>query len=326
MCSWHSNQGSMAEFGFIFPGQGSQQPGMLSSLATAFPLVQETFAEASEVLGLDLWATARGDNGNELNQTAITQPVLLAAATAIVRLWHQQGGAAPAMLAGHSLGEYSALVYAGSLSFADAVAVVHQRGKLMQAAVAEGTGKMAAVVGLDQQRITRICQTAQSTGTVAAANFNAPGQTVIAGEAAAVEQAITLCQQAGARRVLPLKVSVPSHCDLMRPAAEQLAEVLCTIEILPPRLPVVQNVDAGVSTEPDIIRDNLLRQLYSPVLWVDCVKTIADAGINHLLECGPGKVLAGLVKRIAPDSICYGSEDPESLHQAVERSLESTSG
>lgn len=306
----------MQKFGFVFPGQGSQKLGMLSDLAAAYPIVGETFAEASAVLDLDLWEITQHDNDNNLDQTQITQPVLLTASVAISRVWEQQGGSKPAILAGHSLGEYSALVCAEALRFTDAISVVHQRGKFMQSAVAEGAGKMAAIVGLENYQINEICDEAEDSGIVSAANFNSPGQTVIAGETAAVDRAIELCKEAGAKRALPLNVSVPSHCALMRPAAEQLEAVLATIEVSPPSIPVVQNVNAEINDDPDAIRKNLVKQLYAPVLWVDCVQVIAKSGVTHLVECGPGKVLCGLIKRIDSDIVSFGSEDPASLESA----------
>ncbi len=306
----------MHKFGFVFPGQGSQKLGMLSDLASAYPIIGETFTEASELLGMDLWEITQHDNDNNLDQTSITQPVLLASSVAISRLWEQQGGAKPSILAGHSLGEYSALVCAGALGFADAISIVHQRGKFMQSAVTEGAGKMAAIVGLENYQINEICDEAEELGTVSAANFNSPGQTVIAGETSAVDRAIELCKEAGAKRALPLNVSVPSHCALMRPAAEQLEEVLSSIVVSTPSIPVVQNVNADITEDPEAIKKNLVRQLYAPVLWVDCVRVIAKTGITHLVECGPGKVLCGLIKRIDSEIVSFGSEDPASLESA----------
>ncbi len=307
----------MPKFGFVFPGQGSQKLGMLSDLAGSNRIIEETFAEASSVLGMDLWQICQHDGGNNLDQTSITQPVLLASSIAVYRLWEQCGGAAPAILAGHSLGEYSALVCAGALEFQDAVSVVHQRGRFMQSAVAEGAGKMAAIVGLENYQINEICDEAEAIGVVSAANFNSPGQTVIAGESAAVDRAIELCKEAGAKRALPLKVSVPSHCELMRPAAERLSAVLDEIRVSTPQIPVIQNVNAELSTTAQDIRANLVKQLYAPVLWVDCVQVISEAGISHLVECGPGKVLCGLIRRIDSEIACFGSEDQAALDSAL---------
>lgn len=307
----------MHKFGFVFPGQGSQKLGMLSDLAGANPIIEETFAEASQVLGEDLWEICQHDGANNLDRTDITQPALLASSIAIFRLWQQKGGAQPTILAGHSLGEYSALVCAEAMQFGDAISIVNQRGKFMQAAVTEGTGMMAAIVGLENYQINEICDEAEEVGAVSAANFNSPGQTVIAGEKAAVEKAIELCKEAGAKRALPLKVSVPSHCALMRPAAEELQSVLEGIEVAAPTIPVVQNVNAEIATDPEAIRANLVKQLYAPVLWVDCVQVIAKAGVTHLIECGPGKVLCGLIKRIDSELVCFGSEDVASLDSAL---------
>lgn len=307
----------MHKFGFVFPGQGSQKLGMLSDLAGSSKIIESTFAEASEAVGHDLWEICQHDSSNNLDQTQITQPVLLSASVAIMRLWQQRGGAAPSILAGHSLGEYSALVCAGAISFADAAKIVHQRGKFMQAAVPENSGKMAAIVGLENYQIHEICDEAEEQGSVSAANFNSPGQTVIAGEATAVDRAIELCKEAGAKRALPLKVSVPSHCALMRPAASELESVLSEIEIRKPAIPVVQNVNADITEDPEAIKQNLISQLYAPVLWVDCVQVIAKAGVSHLVELGPGKVLCGLIKRIDAELVCLGSDDPAALESAL---------
>ena len=307
----------MQKFGFVFPGQGSQKLGMLSQLASDNPLVEETFAEASEALQTDLWEICQHDGDNSLDRTDITQPVLLAASIAITRIWQQSGGVQPSIVAGHSLGEYSALVCAGAISFADAIRIVNQRGKFMQSAVPAGTGKMAAIVGLENYQIHEICDEADQDGIVSAANFNSPGQTVIAGEATAVDKAIVLCKEAGAKRALPLNVSVPSHCALMRPAADQLEAALDQIEISQPAIAVVQNFSAEITSNPETIKQNLVKQLYAPVQWVDCVQVIAKAGVTHLVECGPGKVLCGLIRRIDSDLVCCGSEDSTSLDSAI---------
>lgn len=306
----------MEKFGFVFPGQGSQKLGMLSDLASAEAVIGQTFAEASEVLGLDLWQICQHDNDNTLDRTDITQPVLLTASVAIWRLWEQQGGPKPAILAGHSLGEYSALVCAGVLEFSDAVSMVNKRGKFMQSAVPAGEGKMAAIVGLENYQIHEICDEAEQGQVVSAANFNSPGQTVIAGETSAVERAIALCKEAGAKRALPLNVSVPSHCDLMRPAAKQLAEELESINFKPPQIAVVQNCTAEICDDPELIKANLIKQLHEPVRWVDCVNVMHKAGVSKIVECGPGKVLCGLIRRIQSDISCLGSDDPASLDNA----------
>ena len=308
----------MQKFGFVFPGQGSQKLGMLASLAERSPIIKTTFAEASEVLQHDLWEIAQLDSQNSLDQTHITQPVLLSASVAIWRLWNSLSEQRPAILAGHSLGEYSALVCANSLAFADAIKIVHLRGKFMQSAVPAGQGKMAAIVGLENLQIDEICDEAEEVGIVSAANFNSPGQTVIAGEAAAVDRAIVLCKEAGAKRALPLNVSVPSHCELMRPAAQQLEKELNNVAMCTPEIPVVQNVNADVSEEPEQIKKNLVKQLYAPVLWVECVQLIHKQGVHKLVECGPGKVLSGLIRRIESEIQCFGSDDTGSLDSAIE--------
>lgn len=307
----------MQKFGMVFPGQGSQKLGMLGDLSREYPLIEQTFAEASAVLQQDLWEVAQHDSHNNLDQTEITQPVLLAASIAIWRLWSQLQGPQPLILAGHSLGEYSALVCADVLDFADAVKLVHQRGLFMQAAVAPGSGKMAAIVGLENYQIHEICDEAEEKQVVSAANFNSPGQTVIAGDAEAVERAMVLCKQAGAKRALPLKVSVPSHCALMRPAATELERELANIEFRPPSIPVVQNVNAEIGEDAEKIKQNLIKQLYAPVLWVDSVRLMHKTGISKLVECGPGKVLCGLIKRIEPELACFGSDEPQGLQSSI---------
>ena len=303
----------MNNIGFVFPGQGSQKLGMLADLAASFSVVTDTFAEASAVLDRDLWEVSQIDQEEQLNQTDITQPVLLAASVAIWRIWQEQQGPQPSILAGHSLGEYSALVCSGVLAFDDAIQLVHQRGRYMQAAVSAGTGKMAAIVGLDDSKIAGLCEQAAQGQVVSPANFNSPGQTVIAGDVDAVERAMVLCKEAGAKRALPLNVSVPSHCALMKPAAEQLQAELERVQFNDPQIPVVQNVNAQICEDPKLIKENLIKQLYAPVLWVDSVRCIRAGGVEKLLECGPGKVLSGLIRRIEPDISCFASEDPEVL-------------
>lgn len=308
----------MQTFGFVFPGQGSQKLGMLSELAEKYPSITKTFAEASQSAGVDLWDICQRDAGNSLDQTHITQPVLLAASVAIWRLWNEQGIPAPAILAGHSLGEYSALVCAGVLQFEDAIRLVKHRGQYMQQAVPEGEGAMAAIVGLEDYKIHEICTEITRNGVVSPANFNSPGQTVIAGDAESVQRAMEACKAAGAKRALALKVSVPSHCALMQPAAELLKKELDTVEFAPASIPVVQNVNAQIAVDAQEIKQNLVQQLYSPVLWVDSVNLIYKGGINKLVECGPGKVLCGLVKRIEADITCFGTDDSQSFLQAKE--------
>lgn len=307
----------MQKFGFIFPGQGSQKLGMLSELARDHAIIEQTFAEASEVLQMNLWEIAQHDTANNLDQTQITQPVLLASSIAIWRLWNQQQGPKPSILAGHSLGEYSALVCAEVISFTDAVSLVHKRGLFMQSAVPPGTGKMAAIVGLDNYKINEVCQQASAGQVVSAANFNSAGQTVIAGDTEAVERAMELCKAAGAKRTLPLNVSVPSHCALMQGAAELLEKELDGIEFNVATIPVVQNVTAEINTAPVQIKKNLIKQLYAPVLWVDSVQLISKAGVTKLIECGPGKVLCGLIRRIDSELACFGSDTTQSLNSAI---------
>jgi len=285
---------------FVFPGQGSQAVGMLANVAEQFPQIKATFDEASEVLGTDLWQLVQEGPAEVLNRTDMTQPALLTASVALWRVWSAQCGATPpAFMSGHSLGEYSALVCAGALDFKDAVKLVNKRGLFMQAAVPAGEGAMAAIIGLDDAAIEAACAQAEQGEVVSAVNYNSPGQVVIAGQTAAVNRAIDLCKEAGAKRALPLPVSVPSHCALMKPAAEQLAAELETITINAPAIPVVQNVTAEVTVDPEIIKANLVQQLYRPVLWVDCVNYMTGNGIERVLECGPGKVLSGLNKRIS---------------------------
>jgi len=307
----------MQKFGFVFPGQGSQKLGMLATLAERSPVIKATFAEASEVLGQDLWEITQLDGQNTLDQTDITQPALLAASVAIWRLWGSLSQLRPSILIGHSLGEYSALVCAGAINFQEATNIVHLRGQFMQSAVPAGEGKMAAIVGLKTLKLHQICSEAQQVGIVSAANFNSPGQTVIAGESAAVERAIELCKEAGAKRALPLNVSVPSHCALMRPAAERLERELNTIRIQTPKIAVVQNVNAEISEQPQQIKQNLVKQLYEPVLWVESVQLMYKNGVHKVVECGPGKVLSGLIRRIESEIQCFGSDDVTNFDSAI---------
>ncbi|WP_116424861.1 ACP S-malonyltransferase [Pseudomonas citronellolis] len=288
-----------ASLAFVFPGQGSQSLGMLAELGAQHALVRDTFAEASSALGYDLWALVQEGPEERLNQTDKTQPAILTASIALWRLWQAEGGAAPAYVAGHSLGEYSALVAAGSLGFADAVKLVERRGQLMQEAVPAGTGGMAAILGLEDADVLAACAEATQGDVVSAVNFNAPGQVVIAGAAAAVERAIEACKARGAKRAVALPVSVPSHCALMRPAAERFAESVEAIAWQVPQIALVQNVSAQVPADLDTLKRDLLAQLYSPVRWVETVQLLAAKGVSDLVECGPGKVLAGLNKRCA---------------------------
>ena len=305
--------------GFVFPGQGSQQLTMLSELAQQHPLIEETFAEASTVLGYDLWSLVQDGPEAELNSTDKTQPALLAAGVALWRLWLQQGGEQPGLLAGHSLGEYTALVCSGALSLQDGIALVEKRGQFMQAAVPAGVGAMAAVLGLDDALIEQACADAAQGSVVSAVNYNSPGQVVIAGEADAVARAIVLCKGAGAKRAIELPVSVPSHCALMQPAAVRLATALESIVFQMPQIPVVQNVKACVADSIEEIKLNLIAQLYSPVLWTDTVNAMAGQGVQTLIECGPGKVLSGLNKRIQRGLSVAAINDVAGLNAALGR-------
>ena len=283
---------------FVFPGQGSQSLGMLADLAAVFPSVRETFAEASEGAGLDLWALSQQGPEEQLNQTEFTQPALLAAGVAVWRAWQAQGGAQPSLLAGHSLGEYAALVAAGSISLADGAKLVRERGRLMQLAVPAGTGAMAAVLGAEDALVAEVCVAVAGDGVVVPANFNSPGQIVIGGSADAVDRALAELAARGVRKTVKLAVSVPSHTPLMREAANRLSEVMNVMAWREPALPVVQNVDGEVHEGVQSIRDALVRQLYLPVRWTDCVQALAARGATRIAECGPGKVLSGLAKRI----------------------------
>ncbi|TSA22544.1 MAG: [acyl-carrier-protein] S-malonyltransferase [Betaproteobacteria bacterium] len=283
-------------FAFVFPGQGSQSVGMMAGYGES-AIVQATLKEASEAIGVDLAALMAHGPAEELAKTINTQPVMLAAGVAAWRVWLAAGGKAPAFMAGHSLGEYTALVCADALGFADAVRLVRLRAEAMQAAVPEGVGAMAAILGLDDAAVVALCAEAKQDEVLAAVNFNSPGQVVIAGHKAAVDRGCVLAKEKGAKRALPLPVSVPSHCALMRPAAEKLAAALATIEIRAPRVPVIHNADVAAHSDPAAIRDALARQLYSPVRWVESMQFLAAQGVTLIAECGPGKVLAGLNKR-----------------------------
>jgi len=283
---------------FVFPGQGSQSVGMLGELAAAHPEIQATFEEASQGAGADLWSLSQHGPEEQLNRTEHTQPALLAASVAVWRVWGKLGGARPAQLSGHSLGEYSALVCAGALSLHDAAALVAERGRLMQAAVPPGVGAMAAILGGDDAQTAAVCAEVADGQVVAPANYNSPGQLVIAGDAAAVDRALARLAELGVKKAIKLAVSVPSHCALMRGAAEQLGARMATIEWRLPTIPVVQNAEARSYDRLDDIRGALQRQLYLPVRWTECVQALAAGGANRIIECGPGKVLAGLVKRI----------------------------
>lgn len=308
----------MSKMAAVFPGQGSQSVGMLAALAEAWPQVQETFAEASEVLGEDLWALTQQGPAEALNRTDRTQPAMLAAGVAVWRVWQAAGGAMPMAMAGHSLGEYSALVAAEALEFADAVKLVEARARAMQEAVPEGKGAMAAILGLEDDQVRALCEAEAQGQVLEPVNFNSPGQVVIAGHAEAVARATAAAKGAGAKRALVLPVSVPSHCALMEPAAERLAEVLAEVNIVKPRIPVLHNVDVAAHDDPDGIREALKLQLHSPVRWVETIRVLAAGGAVTIVELGPGKVLTGLNKRIDRQLQALAVEDPDSLAAALE--------
>lgn len=291
---------SNPQLAFLFPGQGSQSLGMLSELAQSSPLVISTYAQASEQLGYDLWKLVQEGPDTLLGQTEYTQPALLAAGVAVFKVWQEQGSECPAFMAGHSLGEYTALVCAGVLDYSDAVSLVALRGRLMQEAIKEGEGSMAAIIGLTEAQIAQICVEAAEEQVLSPANFNAIGQTVLAGETSAITRAIDLAKQMGAKIAKLIPVSVPSHCALMKPAAEKLAEYLANIKMNKPVIPVISNVDVAIHDESDQIRTALIKQLYNPVRWVETIQFLAQQGVQCFVECGPGKVLAGLNKRIIP--------------------------
>ncbi|MCQ4233299.1 ACP S-malonyltransferase [Pseudomonas stutzeri] len=302
-----------ASFAFVFPGQGSQSLGMLAELGVQQSLVIDTFAEASAALGYDIWALIQQGPEEQLNQTDKTQPAILAASVALWRLWLAEGGARPAFVAGHSLGEYSALVAAGSLPFAEAVKLVELRGQLMQQAVPAGLGGMAAILGLEDADVLAACAEAAQGEIVSAVNFNAPGQVVIAGNVAAVERAIEACKARGAKRAMALPVSVPSHCELMRPAAERFADAIAAVAWQAPQIALVQNVSAAVVADLQTLQRDLLAQLYSPVRWVESMVALSERGMTDLVECGPGKVLSGLNKRCVKGINTYNLDTPEAF-------------
>ena len=308
---------TLQNLAFVFPGQGSQKIGMLADLAAQYPVVEQTFAEASAVLGYDLWSLVQSGAQDDINLTERTQPLLLTASVAVWRVWCEKRGAQPAYMAGHSLGEWSALVCAGVLELKDAVKLVQQRGKFMQEAVPAGTGAMAAIIGLDDAAIVAACKKAEQGEVVAAVNFNSPGQVVIAGATAAVERASAMCKEAGAKRALPLPVSAPFHTELMRPAAERLAEQVVATKFSAPIIALVHNVTAQTEANPEKIKQLMIEQIYSPVPWVGCVRALVALGVNTTLECGPGKVLSGLNKRINAELITVSIEKPDELESAL---------
>lgn len=306
------------QLAFVFPGQGSQSVGMLADLNSAFPVVKSTFDEASEVFGRDMWALAQQGPDQDLAQTEITQPIMLIAGVAVWRAWCQASGVRPAVMAGHSLGEYTAYVCADAISLADGVALVKRRGELMRDACPGGKGKMAAILGMEDAALIEVCAQAAQGEVVQAVNFNAPGQTVIAGHSTAVDRAIELAKQAGARKAMPLAVSVPCHSDLMRAASEELAAKLAATQIHQPVIPVVNNIDARIELNPEKIREKLIVQLYSPVLWVDSVTAMAGQGVTTMVECGPGKVLGGMNKRIVRELNVLSTQDKTAFDATLE--------
>jgi len=307
------------KFAYVFPGQGSQSVGMMAELAEEYPVVTDLFSKASDVLGYDLWKVVQQGPAEKLNKTQVTQPAMLTAGVAVYEILKSKFDEAPAMMAGHSLGEYTALVCAGSIAFEDAVKLVAERGRLMQEAVPDGVGAMAAILGLEDAVIKDICKTASDDNfAVQAVNFNSPGQVVIAGNIQAVETAMAIAKDAGARRALKLPVSVPSHSNLMEDAAKKLAEYLKNVKIKKSEVPVLQNVAARAHAKPADIKKGLVKQLHNPVLWVDTVNNLIADGTEATIECGPGKVLLGLNKRINKDIAHYSINDVASLNQVLE--------
>ncbi|EPH8704829.1 ACP S-malonyltransferase [Neisseria gonorrhoeae] len=304
-------------FAFFFPGQGSQSLGMMNGFAE-HAIVKNTFDEASAILGQDLWAMINGSDAEIIGQTVNTQPIMLAAGVAVYRAYLEVGGKTPAAVAGHSLGEYTALVAAEALDFADAVKLVRLRAELMQSAVPQGVGAIAAILGLEDEQVRQICAESAQGEVVEAVNFNSPGQVVIAGNAAAVGRTMAAAKEAGAKRALPLPVSVPSHCSLMKPAADKLAEALKTVEIKQPQIRVIHNADVAAYDDAGKIKDALVRQLYSPVRWTETVNALVSDGIAESAECGPGKVLAGLAKRINKAAACSALTDAGQITAFIE--------
>jgi len=307
----------MTNLAFVFPGQGSQKIGMLAELAEQNPIIEKTFNEASEVLGYDIWQLIQQGAQEDINLTQRTQPILLTCSVAVWRLWNEKQGAVPSQMAGHSLGEWSALVCANVIDFADGLRIVEARGKFMQQAVPVGQGAMAAIIGLDDQAILDACTEANTLGVVDAVNFNAPGQVVIAGSNDAVERAMDICKSAGAKRALPLPVSAPFHTSLMKPAADNLAEMVNSVTFRAPEVPIMHNVHAQNEQDPQVIKELMLEQIYSPVKWVDCVKQLKKSGASTLVECGPGKVLSGLSKRIDRDLTAVATESAADFDAAL---------
>ena len=308
----------MSKLAIVFPGQGSQAVGMLADIAPVYPIVEQTFAEASNVLGYDMWQLVQQGPAEKLTTTTYTQPAILTASIAVWRIINPNNKLKPASLAGHSLGEYSALVASGVLDFTAAVKIVAARGQFMQEAVSVGVGAMAAIVGLNAAMVAQICEEAAQQDVVSPVNLNTPEQIVIAGHVNAVERACALAKAQGAKLAILLPVSVPAHCVLMLPAAERLAEMLNTITFNKPQIPVINNVDVATLTDSAAIKDALVRQLHSPVRWVETIEAMNTDKIDTLIECGPGKVLAGLVKRIAPQISCQTTHDLKSLQGVID--------
>jgi [acyl-carrier-protein] S-malonyltransferase len=306
------------QLAIVFPGQGSQAIGMLAEMGGAYTVVGETFDAASRVLGYDLWRLIQDGPEADLNRTDRTQPAMLVAGVAVWRVWRQCGGPLPAVMAGHSLGEYTALACGDALSFECAVELVAERGRYMQEAVPEGQGAMAAILGLEDERVVAVCEEAAQGEVIAAVNFNSPGQVVVAGHAGAVDRAVALARDTGAKRALLLPVSVPSHCALMQPAAERMRRLLEETAISAPAVPVLHNADVAAYDDPARIRDALVRQLSSPVRWVETIRRMKAQGVSRIVECGPGKVLTGLVKRIDRELIASAVYDTPSLQEALD--------
>jgi [acyl-carrier-protein] S-malonyltransferase len=312
-------RGQQKNLAFVFPGQGSQSVGMLTQLAASYPEVKQTFDKASFVLGRNLWDLVVNGPEEKLNQTQNTQPAMLAAGVAVWEVWCKHSAIRPVWMAGHSLGEYTALVCSGALFFEDAVKLVEARARFMQEAVPAGVGAMAAILGLDDDKIITICADVAGTEIVSAVNFNSPGQVVIAGHTAAVERAVAAAKEAGAKRAVMLPVSVPSHCALMLSAAEKLEECLQDIALDTPKMHTIHNVDVEMHTAPDVIRQVLKEQLYKPVRWVEGIELMHNKGVTIFIECGPGKVLTGLDKRIAKEAEHLAIYDPETLNKVLEQ-------
>lgn len=303
--------------GFVFPGQGSQSVGMMDDLAATFPVVEQTFREASDALGRDLWAMVCNGPEDQLNQTQNTQPAMLTAGVATWRVWQEKNGAMPSIMAGHSLGEYTALVCAGAIEFAEAVKLVSDRGDYMQQAVPAGEGGMAAIIGLEDDAVRALCEAAANGEVLSAVNFNSPGQVVVAGTATAVQRAVEQAAGAGAKKAVLLPVSVPSHCALMHPAAEKMAARLEQIPVNSPQIPVLHNVSVTAESDADAIRAALVSQIESPVRWVETIEKMAADGVDRIIECGPGRVLMGLNKRISKEAKTLPVYDTASLEKAL---------